>query len=214
MDTWQDLTKLVKDRLEAASAGERGVFAAGVAERLMRWHEALSEDEQAAFTLGLRPLLNSVWEGVLGDPAAYTAVNRGLAEYMLSDYCHNDRLVGPDDAYEPAAAATLNAAYAYLFGCTDFALWARYRAIDDQHLEYLAEQEEGDLFDTDKALLDELKRQLRDLDLIAARSTELRHAHVGLPIRTSARLRAELRTPLSGPWRPEADDQLVRGIRD
>ncbi|MCX5613089.1 hypothetical protein OHB39_36950 [Streptomyces sp. NBC_00047] len=76
----------------------------------MGWHEALSEDEQAAFTLGLRPLLNSVWEGVLGDPAVYTAVNRGLAEYMLSDYCHNDRLLGPEDAYEPAAAATLNAA--------------------------------------------------------------------------------------------------------
>ncbi|KOU45225.1 hypothetical protein ADK55_22205, partial [Streptomyces sp. WM4235] len=114
-------------------------------ESLMRWHEALPEDEKADFTLGLRPLLNSVWEGVLGDPAVHTAVNHGLAEYMLSDYCHNDRLVGPDDAYEPAAAATLNAAYAYLFGCTDFAVWASRRAIDDQHLEHLAgaELEEG-----------------------------------------------------------------------
>ncbi|MER6394284.1 hypothetical protein ABT236_38260 [Streptomyces sp. NPDC001523] len=186
-------------RLEAASPSERGVFAAGVAERLMSWHEALPEDEQADFTLGLRPLLNSVWEGVLGDPAVHTAVNHGLAEYMLSDYCHNDRLVGPDDAYEPASAATLNAAYAYLFGCTDFAVWASRRAIDDQHLEHLAgaELEEGDFLDTDKALIDELKRQLRDLDLIAERSKELRHAKFGLPIDTSARLRVELRTPLS-----------------
>ncbi|WP_314253519.1 hypothetical protein [Streptomyces sp. DSM 40907] len=213
MDTWQDLTGWVKDRLEAASPSERGVFAAGVAERLMRWHEALPEGEGAAFTLGLRPLLNSVWEGVLGDPAVYAAVNRGLAEYMLSDYCHNDRLVGPDDAYEPAAAATLNAAYAYLFGCTDFALWASRRAIDDQHLEYLAEQEEGDLFDTDKALIDELKRQLRDLDLIAARSAELRHSRFGLPIRTSARLSEELRDPLSRPWLPEVGDQQDPVIR-
>ncbi|WP_327739563.1 hypothetical protein OG749_42720 [Streptomyces nojiriensis] len=199
MDTWQDLTALVDERLEAASPSERGVFAAGVAERLMGWHEALSEDEQAAFTLGLRPLLNSVWEGVLGDPEAYTAVNRGLAEYMLGDYCHNDRLVGPDDAYEPAAAATLNAAYAYLFGCTDFAVWAGRRAIGDQHLEHLAGAglEEGDFLDTGRALIDELKRQLRDLDLIAACSSELRHARFGLPVLTSVRLRAELRTPLS-----------------
>ncbi|WP_327380807.1 hypothetical protein [Streptomyces sp. NBC_01207] len=199
MDTWQDLTALLKERLEAASSSERGVFAVGVAERLMSWHEDLPEEEQAAFTLGLRPLLNAAWEGVLGDPAAYTAVNRGLAEYMLSDYCNNDRLVGPEDAYEPAAAATLNAAHAYLFGCTDFAVWASRRAIDDQHLEHLAGAglEDGDFLDTDKALIDELKRQLRDLDLIAARSTELRHALFGLPVLTSVRLRVELRTPLS-----------------
>ncbi|WP_330296005.1 hypothetical protein [Streptomyces sp. NBC_00503] len=199
MDTWQDLVALVKEHLEAASSSERGVFATGIAERLMSWHEGLPEDERAGFTLGLRPLLNAVWEGVLGDPAAYTTVNRGLAEYMLSDYCHNDRQVGPADAHEPAAAATLNAAYAYLFGCTDFAVWASGRATDDQHLEYLAgaELEEDDLLDTDKALIDELKRQLRDLDLIAARSTELRHALFGLPILTSVQLRTELRTPLS-----------------
>ncbi|WP_329389911.1 hypothetical protein OG625_37595 [Streptomyces sp. NBC_01351] len=189
----------MKARLEAASPSEWGVFAAGVAERLMSRHEALPENEQAAFTLGLRPLLNSVWEGVLGDPAAHTAVNRGLAQYMLSDYCNHDRLVGSDDAHEPAAAASLSTAYAYLFGCTDFAVWASGRATDDQHLEYPAgaELEEGDLLDTDKALINELKRQLWDLDVIAARSTELRHALFGLPILTSVQLRVELRTPLS-----------------
>ncbi|MFE2558654.1 hypothetical protein ACFXGT_22045 [Streptomyces sp. NPDC059352] len=51
----------------------------------MGWHEALPAEEQAPFTMGLRPLLNSVWEGVLGDTTAFTAVNRGVAEYMLSD---------------------------------------------------------------------------------------------------------------------------------
>lgn len=199
MHAWRDLVTLVNARLEAASPSERGVFAAGVAERLMSWHEALPEDEQAAFTLGLRPLLNSVWEGVLGDPAVHTAVKRGLAEYMLSDYCHNDTLLGPEDAYEPAAAATLNAAYVYLFGCADFAVWTSRRAVDDQHLEHLAGAglEEGDFLDTDKALIDELERQLRDLDLITAHSADLRHAPSGLPILTSVRLRGELRTPLS-----------------
>ncbi|MEU8777162.1 hypothetical protein [Streptomyces sp. NPDC048606] len=199
MDTWKDLTARLDARLEAASPGERGVFAAGVAERLMGWHEALPEDERAAFTLGLRPLLHAVWEGVLGDPEAYVAVNRGLAEFMLSAYCHVDRLVGPEDAYEPAAAATLHAARAYVFGCADFAVWAGRRAIDDRHLEHIAGVglEDGDPLDTDSALIDELKRQLRDLDLIAARAKELRHARFGLPLATSERLRAELRTPLS-----------------
>ncbi|MFI9273150.1 hypothetical protein ACIGXM_20825 [Kitasatospora sp. NPDC052896] len=67
----------------------------------------------------------------------------------------------------------------------------------DQHDEYLAEQEEGDIPDTDESLAAELQRQLRDLDLIANYSNDLRRAGRGLPIDTSIRLRVELRTPLS-----------------
>jgi hypothetical protein len=198
MDTWQEVSASVEKRLTAASSGERKVFAVGIAERLMSWHEALPAEEQAPFTMGLRPLLNSLWEGVLGDTTAFTAVKRGVAEYMLSDYCHNDGQDGPDDADEHAAAATLYAAHAYLFGCSDFAVWASQRAVDaiDQHLEYLAEQDE-DMPEPDEALLAELQRQLRDLDLIANYSKDLRYSSTGLPIDTSIRLRVELRTALS-----------------
>ncbi|MET9396150.1 hypothetical protein [Kitasatospora sp. NPDC002965] len=200
MDRWQELSVLVEERLKVASASERSVFTAGVAERLMSWHEALPEDEQAPFTVGLRPLLDSVWEGVLGDTTAFSAVKRGVAEYMLSEYCHNDGQDGPDDADESAAAATLYAAHAYLIGCYDFATWTSRRATEavDQHLEYLAEQDEDELVpDSDEALASELQRQLRDLDLIANHSKELRYSRRGLPIDTSIRLRVELRTPLS-----------------
>ncbi|MET9221525.1 hypothetical protein ABZX65_22500 [Streptomyces sp. NPDC003300] len=144
--------------------------------------------------------MNSVWDGVLGDTTAFSAVKRGVAESMLSEYCHNDGQDGPDDADEAAATATLDAAHAYLFGCYDLANWTSRRAVDaiDQHLEYPAEQEEGELVpDTDEALASELQRQLRDLDLIANYSKELRHSTTGLPIDTSIRLRVELRTPLS-----------------
>ncbi|MFE5792937.1 hypothetical protein ACFQ8C_10190 [Streptomyces sp. NPDC056503] len=198
MDTWQEVSASVEKRLAVVSSGERRVFAAGVAERLMGRHEALPAEEQVPFTLSLRPLLNSVWEGVLGDTAAFTAVKRGVAEYMLSDYCHNDGQDGPDDADEHAAAATLYAAHAYLFGCDDFAVWASRRAVDaiDQHLEHLAEQD-GDLPEPDAALVAELQRQQRDLDLIADYSKDLRHSGTGLPVDTSIRLRVELRTPLS-----------------
>ncbi|MCX5261758.1 hypothetical protein OOK27_47840 [Streptomyces canus] len=200
MDTWQELSALVEERLKAISPGERGVFAAGVAERLMSWHEGLPTDEQAPFTVGLRPLLNSVWEGVLGDSTAFSAVKRGVAEYMLSEYCHNDGQDGPDDADESAAAATLYAAHAYLFGCHDFANWTSRRAVEavDQHLEFLAEQEEDELVpDSDEALTSELQRQLRDLALITSYSKDLRHSSMGLTIDTSIRLRVELRAPLS-----------------
>ncbi|MET9994235.1 hypothetical protein ABZ061_32325 [Streptomyces mutabilis] len=198
MDTWQEVSASVERRLAAASSGERKVFAAGIAERLMSRHEALPEEEQASFTRSLRPLLNSVWEGVLGDTTAFMVVKRGVAEYMLSDYCHNDGQDGPDDADEHAAAATLNAAHAYLFGCQDFAVWASQRAVEalDQHLEHLAEQNE-DLPDPDDALLAELQRQMRDLDLIESCSQDLRYSSSGLPIDTSNRLRVSLRTPLS-----------------
>ncbi|MFE9910800.1 hypothetical protein [Streptomyces clavifer] len=200
MDTWQELAALVEARLEQASSAERGVFATGVAERLMRGHEALPADEQAPFTVSLRPLLNSVWEGVLGDPTAYPAVKRGVAQYMLSEYCHNDGQDGPDDADESAAAATLHAAHAYLFGCRDFANWTSQRAVEavDQQLQYAAEQEDVELaHDPDEALASELRRQLRDLDLIANYAKELRHTGTGLLVDTSIRLRTELRSPLS-----------------
>ncbi|MFD6426411.1 hypothetical protein [Streptomyces sp. NPDC060198] len=203
MDVWQKLSAQVEERLATVSAGERGVFAAAVAERLMSRHEALPEDERAPFTLSLRPLLDSVWDGVLGDTSAFSAVNRGVAAYMLSEYCHNDGQDGPDEADESAAAATLHAAHAYLFGCRDFAVWTGERAVEavDQHLQDLAERADdgagGLPVDTDEALVRELRRQLRDLDLIAGFTEQLRHAAMGLSLDTSARLRGELRVPLS-----------------
>lgn len=145
MDTWQKLSGLVEERLKAASSGERAVFTAGVAERLMSRHEALPKDEQAPFTVSLRPLLNSVWEGVLSDSTAFSAVKRGVGEYLLSEYCHNDGQDGPDNADESAAASTLYAAHAHLFGCQEFAVWTSSRAVEaiDQHLECLADEEGG-----------------------------------------------------------------------
>ncbi|MFB6891142.1 hypothetical protein ACFCX4_17750 [Kitasatospora sp. NPDC056327] len=200
MGTRWELSALVEERLRSASPGERRVFAAGVAERLMGRHEALPEDERAPFTLSLRPLLNSVWEGVLGESTAYAAVNRGVAEYMLGEYCHNDGQDGPDDADESTAAATLFAAHTYLFGCHDFAVWTSGRALEavDEHLECLAESEEDLPVDPDEAAASELRRQLGDLDLIAEFSEELRFTLMGLPADATLRLRKELRTALAG----------------
>ncbi|MFD8754619.1 hypothetical protein ACFV0O_27080 [Kitasatospora sp. NPDC059577] len=186
------------------------MFAAGVAERLLGAHEAMPENEQAPFILSLRPLLNSVWEGALGDTTAFKAVNRAMADYMLSEYCHNDGQDGPDDAVEDAAATVLLAADTYLHGVAEFAVWASRRAVEivrrraESHSpeQLLAHLHDGaDLPDPEKALvpdlLVELRRQLCDLDLIAGRAEDLRYSRLGLPIDVSIRLRVELRGPLS-----------------
>jgi hypothetical protein len=60
------LASTVESRLAAASPGER----------LMRRHEALPAADQAPFTLGLRPLLDSLRDD-------------GLGEFQLSDYSGN-----------------------------------------------------------------------------------------------------------------------------
>ncbi|MFF2548052.1 hypothetical protein ACFVUY_36575 [Kitasatospora sp. NPDC058063] len=210
METWQSLSGVVAQRLAAASSSERKVFAAGVAERLLGAHEALPEGERAPFTLSLRPLLNSVWEGALGDTTAFKAVNRAMAGYMLSEYCHNDGQDGPDDADEDAAATVLLAANSYLYGVAEFAVWASRRAVEIVHRraeshspgQILAHIHDGvDLPDLENApvpdLLAELRRQLRDLDLIAGWAEHIRYSQLGLPIDVSIRLRVELRGPLS-----------------
>lgn len=200
MNNWQALAETVEARLAGISSDERGVFAAGVAERHLSWHESLPEDHQAPFTLSLRPLLDSVWAGVLGDGSAFAAVNRGVAEFMLSEYCHNDGQEGPQEAGEPAAEATLQAAHTYLFGCVEFAIEVSRRAVDAADLrdDYFDELRGYDIPYTDATLVAEVRRQLRDLDLIASHADELGGAfRRGLAPEISARLRLELRTPLS-----------------
>lgn len=194
---WKELDASVAGRLATASEGERAVFAAGVAQRLLQAHEALPAREQREFTLGMRPLLDAVWAGALGDATAFGAIKRGLGAFYVSDYCHNDGENGPDDADEPAAAAVLHAANAYVHGCGDFAVFASGRAVEA--VDELARDAEDFADDPDELLAEELRRQLRDLDLIAPHATELRRARFGLDLATVAALRTALQPPLSQP---------------
>jgi hypothetical protein len=195
MAAWRELDAEVAGRLEQASPDERLVFAVGVAERLMRGQEALAADERAEFTLGLRPLLNALWEAALGNSAAFGEIKHGMGEYLLSEYCHNDGQDGPGDADEPAAAAVLHTAAAYLFGTGDLAATVSGRAVEavDERLN----TDDGYADDPDEVLAAELRRQLRDLELIGRHGGSLRHAGLGLDIETSARLHRALRVPLS-----------------
>lgn len=70
--------------------------------------------------MSLRPLLDAVWAGALGDTSAFGAIKSGLGTFYLSEYCHSD---GPDYAQGPAAASVLH-------GCTDFALFASCESLE------------------------------------------------------------------------------------
>ncbi|MFJ8043276.1 hypothetical protein ACIRBX_22555 [Kitasatospora sp. NPDC096147] len=203
MTVWEPLAAAVEARLIAASSGERAVFAAGVAERLLASHEALPAHEHDPFTLSLRPLLEHVWAGALGDATASRAVRRGVAEIMLGDHGHHDGPYGPygpRDEHEPAAAAVLDAAHAHLFGCRDFASWVSGHAVAAlDHDPDGAEWPDHEIPGIDEAIATELRRQVRDLDLIATCSTQLHVAGLGLFPSTAARLGDALRTPLSRP---------------
>ena len=130
MTTWQEWEAELAGRLAAASPDERVVFAVGVAERLMRAEEALPAHEQAEYALGLRPMLNALWEAALGNPSGFGEIKHGLGEYLLSEYCHNDGQHGPGDADEPAAAAVLHTAVAYLFGAGESVSRVSSRAVE------------------------------------------------------------------------------------
>ncbi|WP_143120514.1 hypothetical protein [Actinacidiphila alni] len=196
MHVWKELDASVAARLAAASEGERAVFAAGVAERLLRAHEALPPAERRPFTVGTRPLLDAVWAGALGDTAAFTDVKRALGTHYLSDYFHNLGQDGPDDADENAAAAVIAAAETYLHGCADFAVRAGGRAVEAADAWDGAERD-AYADDPEEALAEEVRRQLRDLDLIATHAPTLRRARFGLPPATVTALRAALHAPLS-----------------
>jgi len=59
MTVWQELNTRVHERLRAMNDGQQAMFSCAVAERLMRRHKALPEQDQQAFTLALRPLLDA-----------------------------------------------------------------------------------------------------------------------------------------------------------
>ncbi len=118
-------------RLSRLSREARAAFAVACAERLMRRHEGLPKGEQRAFTLGWRPVLDAIWQGLeRGDEGSLRLVREALAAFRAGPYDHDDGPDGPDDADEDAAAASLHAAECFAGGDDRSAEWAGCRAID------------------------------------------------------------------------------------
>lgn len=199
MTLWQDLSARVHERLRTMNDGQQAMFACAVAERLMRRHEALTEQNQQAFTLALRPLLDASWNKACGDQTAFTEIKQALGEYYLSDYCHNDGQDGPNDADESAAAAVIYAAEFAMHGCLEFATWAGLRGEEaaDQ-AGWDSDEELDEDADEDELVHIELRQQLSDLDLIDQHADDLQYARNGRDIATISRLHNEVKAALSG----------------
>jgi hypothetical protein len=128
---FMDVAAEVQRRLQLLGPPCRVAFAASCAERLLAAHEALPQSHRRPFTLGWRPVLNALWEGLVsGDPSARVAVREALDRFHASPYDHDDGQDGPPDADEDAAAASIYAAECYLDGDASSAAWAASRGVD------------------------------------------------------------------------------------
>lgn len=118
-------------RLSRLSSEARTAFAVACAERLMRRHEGLPKAQQRPFTLGWRPVLDAIWQGLArSDENSMRRVQEALAAFRAGPYDHGDGQDGPPDADEDAAAASLYAAESFVGGEARAAEWAAARAIE------------------------------------------------------------------------------------
>jgi hypothetical protein len=125
-----DVAAEVEHRLEQLTPDGRKAFALACAERLMRWHEGLPRQEQRSFTLGWRPVLDTMWSGLEGtDKEAPRRVQEALDALHASPYWHTEGQDGPDDADEDAAAASIYAAECFVTSESEWAHWAADRGV-------------------------------------------------------------------------------------
>jgi hypothetical protein len=147
--------KRLGDDVGAMSQNSRIAFAAAIAERRMRAHEALPSDKQDTYVLSWRPTLNAVWRGLEGDfGKAFSEISRAVAAFYLSPQWHADGQDGPQDADNGAVSTTYYAAMEFMHGGIDFAVWAASAAADD--LDRVAEDQLGDGTDEPDAWESEL----------------------------------------------------------
>ena len=124
-----DVRATVRRMLEQMPGEQRTAFAAAVTERPLREDEQLPSPERLPQLGAWRPVLDSVWRYLAGDPAATREVEVALGRYYLSPDDHGG---GPDDPGD-AAAHAVNSSYTserWFDGCLEFATWAGWRGFD------------------------------------------------------------------------------------
>lgn len=175
-----DVQANVQSRLARLPAKARSAFALACAERLMRQHQDFPDPRP--FTLGWRPVLDTMWlglEGVVDD--ADDRVREALRAFHASPFDHDLGQDGPDDADEDAAAASIYAAECFVSGDARFASLPAARAVDSSLLtagDDLALDSNEFVWDPaaepmplaqaamHPAVQGELRRQLSDLELL------------------------------------------------
>jgi hypothetical protein len=120
---WNDVVETIRVRLAKLPPDARAAFAVACAERLLRAHEQLPEDEQREMTVAWRPLIDAMWTR-LGLPSGVSAATDAmLSEIDTDDEDENDP---PDEAHY----ATMYAARCVRAGDVANAVWAARRVVD------------------------------------------------------------------------------------
>ena len=200
----QRLRDEVTSRLADVDRGTAVAFAAITAERLMRM-----DPRQRPFTRSLRPLLDLIWRGAAGDPAAFKPVAVALGQFYISEFCHNDGPSGPDDADDDPAAAILYAAECYMHGLPHFAILVANRGIEaaDDWVQLAAGYRRYDYAESEAATAAEARRQIATLAALTPLAKQLSRARGGLSAVESEHLKAQLQQLVAAtePGPPAAD---------
>lgn len=135
-----DVRATLRRLLQRMGREPRTAFAAAVAERLLREDECRPPGERGRRLPTWRSVLDVVWRGLAGDPAAARTIAASVARFYLSpDFLerpHDD----PADADDHAIMATFYAAECFLHGCLEFATWAGWRGFDGATLRAAADR--------------------------------------------------------------------------
>lgn len=179
MSYWDEQDQ-VKQRLREASAAQRSLFAASVANR---WFRA----EHAPAGLEWDALLGAIWAAAAGDQTAHRRISDVIGRYHLSGHSHNEGQHGPQDFTGPGNTAVLYAALHYLYGCAEFA-----EQSSDVGLEAADWAAQDASEDAEAASAAEIALQQRHLDILNEWASVVKHAEQGLDVPTISRIEAEL----------------------
>ncbi|HEX6871253.1 MAG TPA: hypothetical protein VF163_09155 [Micromonosporaceae bacterium] len=181
-----DVRATARRMLVSMGRDARTAFAAAVTERLLREEEGRPASERGQYLSTWRPVLDAVWRGLAGDPAATGSIAAGVAHFYLGPDFLQRRHDDPADADDHAIMAACFTAECFLHGCLEFAVWVGWRGFDRATLRTAADRAwphrrppEVSPYAWELAhpeIQAELDRQLADLELLSPHGEALPEA--------------------------------------
>jgi len=180
-----DVRATIRRMLESLPGGSCAAFAAAITERVHQGGPGSDAGEARdvdALVASARPLLDTVWDGVLGSPDADESVAQSLAHFYQSRYLCTHRHDDPASMADHVAMTSLYTAECYLHGCWEFAAWNGWRGFDAAAIRAAGD----DLWPHRRPISittygwelahplvqGELERQLEDIELLTGSDTE------------------------------------------
>lgn len=125
-----DVRATSRQVLEELTRQQRAAFAASVAERLMREHQAAPPVGCSPHVRAWRTALDAVWRGLRREEHGADAACRAVGRFYHGSDGWTRRDGDPADADHHTVMAVLYACECYLHGCLEFAMWSGWRGFD------------------------------------------------------------------------------------